>query len=153
MIMAARVKVREIRIATRLPVKDVAFIFRDNIVKADRPLFRILEFPNKPQWEFRTPEKSTDAFDSLREPADPEPTFQVIARIVPRPRGSLTLQQAVTIDSQVEFFLKVWDHGTNRHVMVGAEDTLFNRSYVGNFINHLRTADQEMQVIETSNVV
>jgi hypothetical protein len=136
-VIMAGIKVLEIRITTKLPVKDVAFIFRDNIVKADKRFFRMLESQNKLQWEFRTPEKPTDAFDSLREPAGPEPAFQ----------------QAVAASNELEFFLKVWDHGTDRHVMVGTGDSQLARSYVGNFMNHLKGADPSIQVRETPNVV
>jgi hypothetical protein len=152
-VIMAGIKVLEIRITTKLPVKDVAFIFRDNIVKADKRFFRMLESQNKLQWEFRTPEKPTDAFDSLREPAGPEPAFQVVAHGGPRPRGNSAFQQAVAASNELEFFLKVWDHGTDRHVMVGTGDSQLARSYVGNFMNHLKGADPNIQVRETTNVV
>lgn len=148
-----RIKIFELRITTKLPVKDVAFIFRDNIVKADKRFFRILESQNKLQWEFRTPEKPTDAFDSLREPAGPEPTFQVVAHGGPRHRGGSTFQQAIATNNEIEFFLKIWDHGADSQVMVGTDDSPLNRSYVANFMNHLKQADPDIQVRETTDIV
>ena len=146
----AGIKVFKLRITTRLPVKDVAFIFRDNIAKADNRFFRILASKSKMQWDFRTPEKPTDAFDSLSEPAGPEPTFQVVAHAGARPRGNSSLQQAITASNKFDFFLKVWDHGTDRDVMVGSSDSPLTRSYVGNFMNHLKEADPDIEVKETT---
>lgn len=146
-------KILELRITTKLPVKDVAFIFRDNIVKADKRFFRLLESQNKFQWEFLTPEKPTDAFDSLRESVGPESAFEVVAHAGTRPRGKSAFQQAITASNQFEFFLKVWDHGINRQVMVGTSDSPLTRSYVGNFINHLKEADPDMQVRESVDIV
>lgn len=148
----AGIKVFELDITTRLPVKDIAFIFRDNIVKADSRFFRILGSQSKMQWEFRTPEKPAGVFDSLSEPAGTEPTFQVIAHAGTRPRGNSAFQQAITASNQFDFFLKVWDHGTDRDVMIGSSDSPLTRSYVGNVMNHLKQADPDIQVKEITNI-
>lgn len=149
----AGIKVFEYSITTKLPVKYVAFIFRDNIVKADKLFFRVLASQSKTWWEFQAPEKPPDAFADLAEPVGPEATFQVVAHSSTPPAGSGAFQQALAVKNQFDIILSVWDQGTDRRVTVGAGESPLTRSHVANFMNHLQKADPDMQVKESSSII
>jgi hypothetical protein len=151
--LMAGIKVFEYSITTKLSVKNVAFIFREHIVKADKMFFRALESQSKDQWEFHAPEKATDAFADLVESGGPEATFQVIAHSSTPPAGSGVFQQALAVRNQFDIVLSIWDQGTDRRVTVGAGESSLIRSHVANFVNHLQGADPGMQVKESGGVL
>jgi hypothetical protein len=122
-------------ITTSLDTKEVAYTFKDSIVRADKFMFRRLLKDARAAWGFFTPPRTSgDAFSSLEDNADW--TFAVVARLsVPR-------------QYDVDFMLAIWDKESYRKAQVQVGDSALTRSCARNFVAAIGQQDANANIEE-----
>jgi hypothetical protein len=129
------VYVYEIR--TALPVKEVALLFREGIIKPQSRGLRLVA--GKFNWSFYTPKAADGPFAQF-EAAGEDPSYAVAAHAVRPERGGMVRQAADALATG-NFLLQIWDRGARRDVRLTAPDATAWKSYASNFLNRLVEKD------------
>jgi len=123
------------KITTALGIKEVAYTFRKNIVRADKFMFRRLIKDAKATWSFVTPPRTSgDAFSALEDEADW--TFAVVARLsTPR-------------QYDIDFLLAIWDKESYREAQVQVGESALTKSFARNFVTAIGQQDANANIKE-----